>query len=378
MSDVNPCFSEDIWFEILKNLPVKTLGKCRCVCKSWHSLIVSPSFMSAHFKHYTQNIANSVIFYKKSSGSRYCKPFVQFCDSALLGENCSLHTSNYPVLVCDYMRRCFQLIGSVYGLLCLFDDIYIRPYIFILIWNPVLQQCIKLPITTFMDRTSTLGFGYDCRKNDHRVVRICFSANEAPVVEVFSVQEQTRRIISADYLVNNSITNISSTNCFVNGVIHWFIWDSKNWPFRAKTLLMFDVSDEKFEMMELPGNITNMGETRNCKNFGIFEYQGMLSLSLYDPDISSRCQIWVQREYNDASSWYKILDVTSLHNFSLTVPVQYLGKNGELLGSTIRYRDDELMYYDTRTADIKDLGFHTNYWTSFSAYSESLVFLDQN
>ncbi|XP_074302839.1 F-box protein At5g48550-like [Silene latifolia] len=363
LSDVNPYLSQDIWFEILKNLPVKTLGKCRCVCKSWRSLIVSPSFMAAHLKHYTQNKANSLILYRKKSekGYTYYEQCVQFRDSDQLKEQ----NSSPPASICDYTWPYFHQFCSVYGLLCLFNNDNLGCSTPILIWNPIHEKCITLPRTTIRDRVSVVGFGYDCRKSDHCVVLIYFSPTETPLVEVFSVQERTRRIISADYLVDNSIIThgyVTSTNCFVNGFIHWFIWDSE---FRPKALLLFNVSDHKFDTMELLEAITHM---ENVESFSIFEHQGMLSVShCY---WGTRCQIWVKREYNDATSWFKIFDVISLPGLSPTVPMQYMGKNGEKFSDGFRY-------FDMTAAPVKELGFRITQYMRFSAYSESLVFLDQ-
>ncbi|XP_074296734.1 F-box/kelch-repeat protein At3g23880-like [Silene latifolia] len=371
LSDVNPYFSQDIWFEILKNLPVKTLGKFRCVCKSWCSLIVSPTFMAAHLKHYTQNNCNSLILHKKKSANGYYEHCVQFRDSDQLKE----HNSIPPASICDYTWPYSHLFCSVYCLLCVSGD----NNLCILIWNPILEKCITLPRTTIRDRVSVVGFGYDCRKSDHRVVVIYFSTTKSPLVEVFSVQERTRRIISADYLVDNSIIShgyLTSANCFVNGFIHWFIWDSKS---RPKALLLFNVSDDKFETMELPEAITNM---ENVESFCIFEHQGMLSVSPCDPshywgtDVA-RCHIWVKREYNDVTSWFKILDVTPLPGFYPTGPMQYMGKNGELIVFTKKFSDGAVCL-DMTDGHLKELGFRiTQYTTRLSAYSESLVFLDQ-
>ena len=100
MSDINPCFSQDIWFEILHNIPVKILGKCRCVCKSWRSLIVFPSFMGAHFKRYTQNVANSLILCKEISKRSETENYEQcifFADLDQLNKENRLHTSGCVV-----------------------------------------------------------------------------------------------------------------------------------------------------------------------------------------------------------------------------------------------------------------------------------------
>ncbi|RXH90692.1 hypothetical protein DVH24_035456 [Malus domestica] len=41
---------EEILFEILVRLPVKSLLRFRCVCKSWNTLISSPDFRNAHLE----------------------------------------------------------------------------------------------------------------------------------------------------------------------------------------------------------------------------------------------------------------------------------------------------------------------------------------
>ncbi|KAK2967842.1 hypothetical protein RJ640_001784 [Escallonia rubra] len=40
---------EDVVREILLMLPVKSLLRCKSICKSWYTLITMPSFISAHF-----------------------------------------------------------------------------------------------------------------------------------------------------------------------------------------------------------------------------------------------------------------------------------------------------------------------------------------
>ncbi|XP_074302835.1 F-box protein At3g07870-like [Silene latifolia] len=238
MSDINPCISEDIWFEILKELPVKTLGKCRCVCKSWHSIIVSASFIAAHLKHYTGNDTNSLILYK-GSDERY----ILFRDLAQLKKGNKLHTSDFPFVVPVHnLTFCFKFVGSVNGLLCVSDSRYLSPTDRILLWNPLIQKSIKLSKSTFTGEKSVVGFGYDYRRNDHLLVKISYWGINMPLVEVYSVQGRTWRTISSKYLVDNLINNISSLHCFCNGIIHWLTTQEAeiNSSLR-KWLLLFDV-----------------------------------------------------------------------------------------------------------------------------------------
>ncbi|XP_074296859.1 F-box/kelch-repeat protein At3g06240-like [Silene latifolia] len=344
MSDVNPCLCNDIWLEILKELPVKTLGKCRCVCKSWHSLIVSPSFMAAHLKHYTRNDANSLIMYKETVASSNTEGFEQislFRDLDMLKQGNTLHTSVCPFLVPRDLRvqtslSSFYFVGPVNGLLCVSESKYLNPSDRILIWNPLIKKSVKLPNSTFTGNNSLLGFGYDYRMYDHRVVKISYLDANTPFVEVYSVQERIWRTISAKYLVDNSINNVSSSHCFHNGVIYWLILTKRN-EFSyslGEYLLLFDVAEEKFAKMELPEEFVNIGSGV----FGIFEYHGMLSLSycnytvFREPDFSADFKIWVKREYNVEGSWCKILRVGVLHDYFHKGPIEYLGANEMLIG----------------------------------------------
>ncbi|KAL9240033.1 hypothetical protein vseg_014296 [Gypsophila vaccaria] len=316
MSDVNPCFPDDTWIEILKCLPVKTLGICRCVCKSWHSLVISETFMSSHLKHYTQNQANSLLLHKGKSSKCFTDREYEECtiylDSAKLIQGNSLHTSVFPFILSDAWWPSFQLAGSVHGLLCLFDDSCV------FVWNPLLKKCVKLPASTSTEENPVLGFGFDATKNDHRVVKIscCRGKDEStttpPSVEVYSVQKRTWKIICSDFFINNSFHDISTTHCFLNGAIHWLTHEPKvgfSSPI-SKHLLLFNIVEETFDKMELPEDILEM----RTGYFGIFEHQRKLAVSLCDYqcwefEISFRCQIWIKQDYNVEDSWRRILNV---------------------------------------------------------------------
>ncbi|XP_074302830.1 uncharacterized protein LOC141635986 [Silene latifolia] len=380
MSDVIPCFSEDIWFEILKNLPVKTLGKCRCVCKSWHFLIVSPFFMGAHLKHYTQNDASSLILCKEITKRSETEEFEQcifFRDLVQLRQGNRLHTSVCPLDV-SFCGPCrFYFVGSVNGLLCISDNGYLRPTQRIFIWNPLIQKSIKLSQST-TDKYSVVGFGYDCRRNDYRVIKISSLCRRKQfLVEVYSIQERRWRIISAKYLIDNSMIKfISASHLFYNGVIHWLI--------RVNMLLLFNVSDETFAKMELPQGLAKVA----LSTIGLFEYQGKLSVSYcsltphHEFRLSPECQIWVKRDSNYLEcSWCKILciGVGMLPDLCHLGPVEYLGENQELIGfsKVIDGEPGPLVSYNPKTKEIKEFGLRMTRSTKFSAFSESLSLLDQ-
>ncbi|XP_074302838.1 F-box/kelch-repeat protein At3g23880-like [Silene latifolia] len=399
MSDVNPYISQDIWFEIFKELPVKILGKCRCVCKSWHSLIVSPTFMAAHLNHYTQNDANSLLLYRKislniSQHEQYCF----FLDSGRIPLQLS-HTSICPFNVFYDSQHCSFFVGSINGLICLSDDGYLGPTIQIMLWNPFLRKTINLPLSMAAtidldDQTSVLGFGYDSKKNDHRVVKISYSRGNHefnPLVEVYSVWDRIWRNIPSDYLVGHSIPMVSSSQCFINGVVYWltsenYVIDNSSF---GKWIVSFDIVEETFEKIELPNKILNSWKGE----FGILEYKTKLSLSHceYQRDmdamvIGAIVHIWVKEE----KSWCLILNI-AINDYIHMGPIDYLGRNGELFGFA-RATDKMLILCDilmTKTRlrftlgirhfvmkEFLELGLHQDASTKFAAFTESLVLLD--
>ncbi|KAK9265610.1 hypothetical protein L1049_028594 [Liquidambar formosana] len=159
-----PDMPHDIVINILSRLPVKSLMRFRCVCKSWHALVSDPNFVDMHLN---QTYANN-------------KGYVLMSDD---GDNFSFHCGETFVL----HRRLevpfkipferFMVEGYCNGLICLryrripiYDsDMYL--------WNPSIRKFKVLPESKFRGRRSTpkLGkmftvFGFCPQINDYRVV----------------------------------------------------------------------------------------------------------------------------------------------------------------------------------------------------------------
>ncbi|XP_074302834.1 F-box/kelch-repeat protein At3g23880-like [Silene latifolia] len=233
------------------------------------------------------------------------------------------------------------------------------------------------------DLTSVLGFGYDSKKNDHRVVKISFCRFDDevnPLVEVYSVWGRIWRNIPTDYLVDNSISRVYSSHCFINGVIHLLASSSAGvW------VLLFDVVEETFQKIELPDIFSS-----TCLiGVGLLEYKTKLSVShCYNERNTAKCQIWVKEE----ECWCLILN-DALYDRIHIGPLDYLGRNGESFGfarvsnrklllcdlmTTKMKRPVKLCIHRYVTMDLPELGLRQDASTKFAAFTESLVLLDQN
>ncbi|KAL0008037.1 hypothetical protein SO802_009539 [Lithocarpus litseifolius] len=192
---------------ILTRVPVKSLMRFRCVCKSWDSSITTPNFISTHLNnnknrgpHHDNNASGYVIHV----------PWHPFSSNRLTGI-----PSDFGLV---------KIVGSCNGLLRLtgFNPSnykYSCPYpsINIYLWNPCIRKFKKLPDTCLGQlRCVKLGFAYHSENNDYEVVRISLSPLSEHEIEVYTLSSDSWR--------------------------------------RTETIMAFDVNSEKLRKLELLDN----------------------------------------------------------------------------------------------------------------------------
>ncbi|CAL9006438.1 unnamed protein product [Prunus brigantina] len=168
----------EILLDIIAKLPVKSLLKFRCFCKSWHALISSPSFISAHLE--STAMKSGCDYLLMHSGNPDCLSV--FCPETYA-----------KCLELDLPRHksgsSFYVYGSCNGLLCISDTTKESTYL----WNPSIRKKFKrLPKGLIRVKyhysgvvTIALGFGLDVGGNDYKVVRV---GNFLHGVEIYSLR----------------------------------------------------------------------------------------------------------------------------------------------------------------------------------------------
>ncbi|KAK9289337.1 hypothetical protein L1049_007492 [Liquidambar formosana] len=168
----------DVVIEILSRLPVKTLLRFRCVCKSWYATITHPSFITTHLNRissynnhgYLQNSS----FDPNEKSKWFETPF-----------NC--RPSYY-----------LNLVGSVNGILCLVDE---RTYFgsrTVYLWNPSIRKFKILPSPSTIHHHSNrknpvvFGFGFHRWSNDYKV-HYNFYVVETREFEIREIGEEGRK-----------------------------------------------------------------------------------------------------------------------------------------------------------------------------------------
>ncbi|XP_028068519.1 F-box/kelch-repeat protein At3g23880-like [Camellia sinensis] len=248
-SDYNLSLPMDIIVDILNRLPVKSLVRFRCVCKTFRHLISNPTFISSHLLHHrTPTTAATIFTFKHRTTTSL---------SLLQSPSSSQNPVNLVHPWSNHTRN-LHLIGSINGLLCLClrlsnHPLYFHRRIILLLWNPATKlfkslrsPTIQIPPTCFH---LSLGFGFgfhsSTSSSDYKVVRIV-SFNLRVRAEVYSAISNCWREIRGMDL--HFYIHKLSCEAIVNGAPYWLLATPSNHCFR---FAWFDFQNEAFVM--LPG-----------------------------------------------------------------------------------------------------------------------------
>ncbi|KAL8110243.1 putative F-box protein At1g47790 [Apium graveolens] len=134
--------------EILTRLPIKSVGRFKCVSKSWLSLISDPQFVKQHL-----NLSTT------QNPDDYDCLIVQKNDKIVI-------LSRYKETSALLSVSRFGLIGSVRGLVCLSYGNNFS------LWNPAIHQSKEFSIPPRRPRHSwyPIGFGFDPISDNYKVV----------------------------------------------------------------------------------------------------------------------------------------------------------------------------------------------------------------
>ncbi|XP_076923059.1 F-box/kelch-repeat protein At3g06240-like [Bidens hawaiensis] len=210
----------DVLEEILIQLDVKDVIRCKSVCKSWQSLISGPRFVKAHLNHNIKSDRDN-----QRLGHRRIHAYVEV---------------NWTYIV-----------GSCNGLVC----IYPKAGEF-LVTNPSTRQQRILQTLPYMlkekeDMISHIecwGFGYDSSSDDYKVVA-GFRKDRHTITKqttffhVLTLKSNTWKVIGELEYQNMYVRK----GILCDGVLYWFITKEN---YREKIIIYLDLSTE--ELKEIP------------------------------------------------------------------------------------------------------------------------------
>ncbi|KAK2411913.1 F-box/kelch-repeat protein [Trifolium repens] len=314
---------------ILLRLPVKSLTRFKCVCKSWFSLISNPHFANSHFQLSAATPTRRILLLS-ASAPRESKS-IDFKASSL-GDPVSLYPKFMPFQ--SYSR--IKIKGSCRGFLLLhcFNK---QSWIYeIYIMNPSTGFHKKIPLSPFASHSGIIqyytdfyGFGYDHATDDYLLVTMS-SEVRPPHLEFFSLRANTWKEIEGAQFPYRNIMGIEQPRVgfLFNGAIHWFAYYD---DLREYVIVAFDLMEKKLFNMHLPVDFD-----RERNQLGLWVFGEFLSIwVVYYGDVhdNSTLEVWVMKEYKVDSPWTKTfvlpLGGTTPKNFRPICST----KSGDIIGT---------------------------------------------
>ncbi|XP_062027344.1 F-box/kelch-repeat protein At3g23880-like isoform X2 [Rosa rugosa] len=296
-------YEEGVIAEILARLPVKSLMRFRCVCKSWRALISESYFLKKHISYGERGITESthrLIFlldpplaldYEALKSMEDYEALESIKDDVHgAGGQFALTQLDFPVTksIPDYGYR--VVVGSCNGLVCVEVD---REAI--MLWNPCTRGSKVLPkpppVINSEFSYDFNGFGYDSASDDYKVIRgfTDYLAKKI-MIHIFSLKTGSWRTVEdIDY-----VTLIMRQGLFLNRALHWLC----NLPEGGSRILSFDLEAEKFQKtIPLP---------YDDWFFDLLIHKNCLCV-LACPTGTNTFNIWMMKEYGVQESWTEVL-----------------------------------------------------------------------
>nr|XP_017240179.1 PREDICTED: putative F-box protein At4g09190 [Daucus carota subsp. sativus] len=340
-------FPQDLIFEILSYLPVKSLLRFRSVCKSWLSIISDQQFINAH-------LTNSQ---KKPAPLILDKYFHRVYQLDTLEESVRLKLPS---------KGRFDCISSCSGLVCLADSDFHNNVMYL--WNPATKQLKKL-LTVRRRREdqevllSDFVFGYDSTCNDYKLLRLTRvsytnSFDELILAELYSSKTENFKEINVPENLKNIAfgTNEKCVLDLKTGVLYFEGFDE---------LISFDMDKEVFGVYPYPFP----DHVQHSKS-NVLDFEGSAAM-VFEAVDGSVLSLWtLDNVCDDKVAW------TKKFNFEADVKIdwvclywgagQFVAKNDEGL----------IFFYDYKKKDVKKLLLPPGDFEDFSSvvkYTESLV-----
>ncbi|OMO97116.1 hypothetical protein COLO4_14879 [Corchorus olitorius] len=372
---------QDLFAEILVRLPIQDVVKSTAVCKSWNSLIKTPTFISTHLQKSISSTKTNLLLFRlctSTSTSTSTSPWFESGKTDARLEY-SLRLDNkavdeYKQLPCPNIGGCrFRVAGSYNGLVCLVEDgSYGYGDTFIL-WNPLIKKAIHLPepnvtYSSHGPYDAFTGFGFDSKTDDYKLLRYLVLDDNSIEAEVYSLNANCWTSITpiAPKYIPHFEYPRNYGNSFVNGAIHLLAGNDQ----AGYRVLAFDVSEQVFSEIPLPDHLSNASFPR--AQLLTYRQSSIATMTWeWEPSL---IELWVMKEYGVATSWTKVFT----EKREIVARVLFLRQDEQVF---VTIKGGLISSIDIKSKHFEDFGVESvhslEYFLVVDSYVESLVLLDK-
>lgn len=307
--------------EIFSRLPTKSVGRCRCLSKSWRIRLSSSQFINLHLtrKPHQEHI-------------------ITIRDYSVDIITCSTSTQAASRQKIDQLSNTWQktVIGSCNGLvlLGLVDS-------FILL-NPITVQQLEVQSPTLTSKEFNYrdaGFGYDSSTDDYKIVVATYVGPFSPdiSIEIYSFKKNAWKTLKADDLNRNYPHVFVEYRCILNGAMHWSAMTAQ--PGRG-VIVALDLATEDIREIPLPADFYGVDD--------LVTIRGCLC-TLAEAEVYLDFEIWMMREYGVVDSWTKLITVS--YSIRYVIPSVLSWEDEFVIG----IEDEGLVLYNIRERTTKNI-----------------------
>ncbi|XP_075657446.1 F-box/kelch-repeat protein At3g06240-like [Castanea sativa] len=365
---------EDLVIQILLWLPVISLLRLKCVCKSWCDLISGQNFITKHLLHnqttYNKNMNVGFLLLRREKTSH------NYVFSKLPYE--TLEISSTQAVPSSYLGTDkadkFDIVGSSNGLVCL----CVHDSLNIILWNPATKETKVVPQSQISYPEGKafpqdLGFGFDTKSNDFKVVMILenydhYERKRFSVAEVYCLSTNSWRKVHAcvpGYILTYNIPR----RTYTKGMLSW--WAHHSGGKCIQCILSFDMSNESFLATTLPDNRAIGYRHYSQRRFFVFNKLVSLVIFIEDSELSeSFFHIWSLLEFGVRESWTKLFTIGPL--MGIAKPLGFF-KNDSMF---LENNEGQLLLCNLSTQEMTNLqigGVRKS--LQIITYIESLIFV---
>lgn len=296
---------------IFLRLPATCLLICKCVCKTFYSVIQNPDFNNIYITC-NRSIADSdtshaliLQFSHKTSSKNNSTSHV-----LVSIDNITKDVISYTPLTphIPYAGRLF-LVGSSNGLICFAVQAgdWLAEDKILLLWNPVTKQkrYIPVPDVEGFDHHCTMEFYSVPETNDYTVLSIGYSTTDPDGIQVAIYKMSTKswtvvngiRFYCQFDVYSGPEFRKPGTSVFLNGSFHWII---SSHSADCSHIVAFNLKTEKLSLTKTIDHDNNVPLSFHLCSIGIIEES---LAALYWSDHRQDVQIWVMKDYLVPDSW---------------------------------------------------------------------------
>jgi len=355
-----PILPEELIEEILLRLPVRSLLRFKCVCKSWKTLIFEPGFTKSHLRISTSDpsMRNQQLLFNVLSEPN---KILSYPLNSLL-ENSSTSDEFVGFSSMMKVKECYHITcGSCNGLLCLYDS----SQHCVRLCNPSIRWISKQSPKAFSHGWMIIyyGFGYDQVNDNYKVLIVVENKRgyRERLTKIYTFGEDSWKTIQ-----KFPCTSTVPLGEFASGTLNWIV-DNGGVSSNQSVILSFDLEKETYGEVLLPQNGAD-----NVSMHRLYVLNNCLCV--FSETNKTHWVAWLMKEYGVVESWTKLMIIPHdkfIQNHPSIVDPLFVSKNGVVL--LLNVCSNQLVLYNMNSGRLDHLLISSMLGLHLHIYHESLI-----